>query len=177
MKRITLNEFFRIKKLAGLINENFLHTEQIKEIVKGYFACAMWTEEENLNDDMNQHYHGDFNKVFNNADDDDDDNQVKTSHAFNEENIDSDSIIQAYNDIKTFIQSVRPEYIIEAIEDQGTERLGHDIWLTRNRHGSGFFDHSYSDEAEKALTKAAQDLKEIYVYIGDDGMLHFSNTR
>jgi hypothetical protein len=48
-----------------------------------------------------------------------------------------------------------------------------DIWLTRNGHGSGFFDHSYDDDNEKKLMDAARSLKEKYLYIGDDNKLHF----
>ena len=77
-------------------------------------------------------------------------------------------------DIKQFL-SLAGDSVIEAIEDNGLERLGHDIWLTRNGHGAGFFDHSYDDENEKRLISAAKSLKEVDLYINDDMKLSFGN--
>lgn len=53
-------------------------------------------------------------------------------------------------------------------------QAGHDFWLTRNRHGSGFWDceHENEDVLDK-LTESAQKFDEIDVYIGDDGYLYF----
>jgi len=58
---------------------------------------------------------------------------------------------------------------------------GHDFWLSRNRHGSGFFDESVNDEfaklAMRQLTHASHTYGEVDLYIGDDHKLHFSNER
>jgi hypothetical protein len=35
------------------------------------------------------------------------------------------------------------------------ERAGHDFWLTRNRHGAGFWDGDWSDDAGRRLTANA----------------------
>ena len=51
---------------------------------------------------------------------------------------------------------------------QSAAQLGHDIWLTRNRHGVGFWDRGLGDLGDK-LTKAAHTLGESCVYLGDDG--------
>lgn len=51
---------------------------------------------------------------------------------------------------------------------------GHDLWLTRNRHGSGFWDRGYDKSVSKALTNAAHVLGETDLYEGDDGELYFS---
>ena len=59
------------------------------------------------------------------------------------------------------------------------ERDGHDFWLTRNHHGSGFWDESVNDEltefAMQQLTRASESFGEVDLYIGDDRKLHFSN--
>lgn len=52
--------------------------------------------------------------------------------------------------------------------------LGHDIWLTRNRHGAGFFDRSYNPEIEQRLTEAAQSLGTRDLYLNESGTLDFS---
>lgn len=48
---------------------------------------------------------------------------------------------------------------------------GHDFWLTRNRHGAGFWDGDWSPEVGKRLTDAAQAFGEVDLYIGDDGKI------
>lgn len=48
---------------------------------------------------------------------------------------------------------------------------GHDFWLTRNRHGAGFWDRGLGSVGD-ALTKAAHALGEFDLYIGDDGQIH-----
>jgi hypothetical protein len=55
--------------------------------------------------------------------------------------------------------------------------IGHDIWLTRNRHGAGFWDRKeYAENGlGERLTKAAASLGDCEVYCGDDGLLYFTN--
>ena len=36
------------------------------------------------------------------------------------------------------------------------EQNGHDFWLTRRRHGAGFWDRGYGDSVGEILTKIAQ---------------------
>lgn len=50
----------------------------------------------------------------------------------------------------------------------------HDFWLTRNRHGTGFWDGDYPEPIGRRLTEAAHSYGEINIVIGDDGKLHFS---
>lgn len=40
---------------------------------------------------------------------------------------------------------------------------GHDFWLTRNRHGAGFWDRGYPDEIGDALKEASQKFGEAYL--------------
>ena len=54
---------------------------------------------------------------------------------------------------------------------------GHDLWLTRNGHGTGFWDRSWSEPAASVLTKAAQELGDYELEVGDDGMLYGPQTR
>jgi hypothetical protein len=57
------------------------------------------------------------------------------------------------------------------------EQVGHDLWLTRNGHGAGFWDDPeyYGGEKNvKILTDKAHELGEINLYKGDDGLLYFS---
>ena len=169
-----LNPSFRLKTLAENIEPNDLN-----KILFSYIESALWTEEERLKDEINS---------GNEHDDDIEDEspeqikfmeimrkkQNKTIESFTKEDIDQNSLIKAYTDIKDFIRMAGDDAVQEAINVNGYERLGHDIWLTRNGHGAGFFDHSY--EHEQALMNAAKNLKEVDLYIGDNMDLFFSNA-
>jgi hypothetical protein len=51
---------------------------------------------------------------------------------------------------------------------------GHDFWLTRNSHGSGFWDGGWQEPAASELTKAAKSFGEFDLYVGDDGQIYGS---
>lgn len=52
--------------------------------------------------------------------------------------------------------------------------LGHDLWLTQQGHGTGFWDRDYGGEdwIGEALSKGAKKLGERYIVVGDDGQLY-----
>ena len=52
-------------------------------------------------------------------------------------------------------------------------QAGHDFWLTRNRHGAGFWDRGLGEVGNR-LTAAAHAYGECDLYVGDDGMIHAS---
>lgn len=51
---------------------------------------------------------------------------------------------------------------------------GHDFWLTRNGHGSGFWDGDWDKEIGEQLTEASRKFGEFNLYVGDDGKIHGS---
>jgi hypothetical protein len=61
-------------------------------------------------------------------------------------------------------------------DDWSDEQAGHDFWLTRNRHGAGFWDRFYGGcpgaRAGEKLTEASHRYGECYLYVGDDGKLY-----
>lgn len=60
------------------------------------------------------------------------------------------AIREAYADCKAFREA-------NALDLVGTDdaHAGHDFWLTRNRHGAGYWDGDYPAEAGRRLTDAA----------------------
>lgn len=161
-----------------------LSNDDLNEIMKGYLEAAIWTEEERLSDERESN-NIDTDNGYDDEDDESDTEinlmrimkgklESKTIESFTKEDIDPNSLIQAYLDIKTFLINAGSTAISEVLEENDRFSLGMDFWLTRNRHGSGFFDRNYENEDE--LTTAAQNLKEVDLYIGDDNKLHFSNT-
>ena len=61
----------------------------------------------------------------------------------------------------------------DAIDDIAFEQIGHDFWLTRNRHGAGFWDRGYSKKVENRLMEACSHFSEIYPVVSDDGIIYF----
>lgn len=53
-------------------------------------------------------------------------------------------------------------------------QLGHDLWLTRNKHGAGFWDrpHIYGESGAQSLTRYADSFGECWPYVGDDGLIY-----
>lgn len=58
----------------------------------------------------------------------------------------------------------------EILHRRGIEpaQWGHDLWLTRNGHGAGFWDRGLGEDGER-LTRIARDMGEIHGMRGDDG--------
>lgn len=86
------------------------------------------------------------------------------------------AIATARKDCATF-QTVHADILAAAYAHPGygsAAQAGHDFFLTRNRHGAGFWDRGLPDAIGKALTDAAEDAGEDDLYLGDDGKLYFS---
>ena len=63
-----------------------------------------------------------------------------------------------------------------AEQDPGT--VGHDLWLTRNHHGAGFWDRDcYSRETGQKLSDIARSMGEQNVVEGDDGKLYLEGGK
>jgi hypothetical protein len=56
-----------------------------------------------------------------------------------------------------------------------SERAGHDFWLTRNRHGAGFWDRYYNEPGNtlgNQLSTHAKAYGSRDLYIGDDNLIY-----
>jgi len=57
------------------------------------------------------------------------------------------------------------------------EQIGHDFWLTRNGHGSGFWDRQYDNDPAETLgtrlSAVAEEFVHLDVVMGDDGKIYF----
>jgi hypothetical protein len=60
----------------------------------------------------------------------------------------------------------------------GDAQIGHDLWLTRNGHGAGFWDRFSGDQAGARfgaqLTAMAKPYGSCDLYVGDDGKVYAS---
>lgn len=70
------------------------------------------------------------------------------------------SIDQAKTDIDLFVK--KTESLLDASE-LADEQIGHDFWLTRNGHGTGFWDRGLGNIGVQ-LSATARDFKELNVF-------------
>jgi hypothetical protein len=82
------------------------------------------------------------------------------------EDLAPDTRVGMDTDLRNFIAANRTDL---AGMDPG--QIGHDFWLTRNRHGAGFWDRGLGDKGDR-LTASAQAFGEMELYVGDDGQLY-----
>jgi hypothetical protein len=160
-----------------------MNTNILNDILKGYIEAALWTEEERLGEDYQE-----YNDIVFGDDSDEKDELEKIIHLtsnlnkksfidFTKEDIEDNSLIKAYTDIKKFIEIAGEETIKSSITDDNVdaERIGHDIWLTRNGHGAGFFDGHYSEDNENRLMNASKEIGGVDLFVNDNYKLSFSN--
>lgn len=57
------------------------------------------------------------------------------------------------------------------LDGMSLEQIGHDLWLTRNNHGAGFWDRGLGERGTR-LTDAAHAYGSSDLYLGDDGKIH-----
>jgi len=67
------------------------------------------------------------------------------------------------------------DYILDrscsTAEGSAIEHAGHDFWLTRCGHGTGFWDRGLGGLGDR-LTKACEPYGNVDLYLGDDGKMY-----
>lgn len=110
-------------------------------VLQGYLECAIWTEEEQLKEE-------------------------KPNVWYNINNFTIPAINQAKSDIAKFMLLAGVLTVSEFLSQDGLNEsdLGHNIWLTRNRHGAGFLDYSNLEYGD-ILRLSAQKLEECNLFV------------
>jgi DNA-directed RNA polymerase subunit RPC12/RpoP len=107
-----------------------------------------------------------------------DDDGVPLDSNYGVEDIAPEALEKMRSDVEDFLAPSVP--FTEAALDfwaseLGPEQIGHDFWLTRNRHGSGFWDRFSRGDGEafgRQLTEEADCFGSSDLYVGDDGKLY-----
>lgn len=125
-----------------------MDARQIQEFLEGYIVCALWSSTDNADPSGGE-------PLDKNYDEDD-----LTLDAARRMAIDCTLFCVANQADLTVASATRP-----------WDHLGHDLWLTRNGHGTGFWDRSEIPEAvRERLSEAARKLNECHLYV-EDGTL------
>jgi hypothetical protein len=120
----------------------------IENIIRQYLLTALWT-----------------------ADDESDRNSFQDKSVYDFSN---EAKKQAKEEIEWFIDITGDAIIRSNISDGS---IGHYLWLTRNGHGSGFWDNNYRKEDEDELCYLSEILGECLIYTGDDGKIYFDGSK
>lgn len=112
----------------------------MNKILSAYLECALWSSTQ--------------------------ENDSPFDDDFGIEDFSAESIQASESEVNDFLGLLESEGI-EWREAMNEEQFGHDFWLTRNRHGAGFWDRGLG-ELGKTLTSFAHFYGSSYLYVGDD---------
>ena len=74
----------------------------------------------------------------------------------------------AHSTVAEYLES--DDYVLDYRMDLGV--VAYDFWLTRNRHGAGFWGGDYPEPWGDRLTEAAHSFGECNLYVGDDKLIY-----
>lgn len=111
-------------------------------VIDAYIECALWSSTDEDGEPLDS--------VYGPAD------------------IEDDSVAAMAADVHDFLGLIEREGL--DVSALSAVTLGHDFWLTRNRHGAGFWDRGLGELGDK-LTALAHPYGESYLYVTDDGTI------
>ena len=125
------------------------------EFLRGYIGCALWASTDDDMEPLDKRFHKDDIAPADLA-------RMKAE---------ATTFLEAHEE--DLDQYNRGEYPRPINQREGTAfSAGMDLWLTRNAHGSGFWEGHYPQDVGDRLTAAAKALGSEDLYIGDDGILY-----
>lgn len=122
---------------------------KLDEFTKGYIEAALWSTTDDCDDFLDERYSA--------------------------SDIASECLARMVEDCRRFQEeNVFPIQAYCGPVSSAERAAGIDFWLTRNRHGSGFWDSpdEWPMGADKLLTERAHEYNEVHLYVGDDGLIY-----
>lgn len=117
----------------------------LKGFARAYIIAALWSSYDNASNPLDENYTAD--------------------------DIAAETLATMYADCQRFI-SENAAALEEYAKSYGDTSAGHDFWLTRNRHGAGFWDRGIPGDIGERLTRAAHAFGDCDLYVGDDGRIY-----
>jgi len=119
--------------------------ERIEKALQAYAVASLWTSI--------------------NYDDYEEGEEQEFDAKYSVDDITPETMQSMKRDVKKFYEDN-----IDLINKSGLddEQVGHDFWLTRHHHGTGFWDRDIPKEIGKKLTDASQKFKD-YLLFAEDG--------
>ncbi len=117
----------------------------LRTFTDGYITAALWAESANTTDSDDRSI-GDVAELS------------------------DDARATMESECKEFYDS-QTTHLEQAYDSRDDEHLGHDFWLSRNGHGTGFWDRGLGATGD-TLHDAAKQAGQRDLYIGDDGRIY-----
>lgn len=113
-------------------------TAKFEEFFNGYIDCAIWSSTNENGEPLDNEYDS------------------------------SDISEETFNKMREECQKFFNDHgkTMNAIGTFGQH--GHDFWLSRNGHGTGFWDRGYGEEGDNLHKAAQMDFGPVDLYVGDD---------
>jgi hypothetical protein len=100
-----------------------------------------------------------------------DENDAALDQHFGVEDFDPEALAEAIKDCEAFQDYAKAELAASGLSDSDA---GFDFWLTRNRHGAGFWDRGLDAKLGRELTDKAHSFGSCDLWVGSDGKVHSS---
>jgi hypothetical protein len=133
----------------------------MQNILKSYIECALWSSTDTITAEaleLEQFTNYEIGENFNFDD------------VFNEDDIAPETLKMMESEISDFLAFCKREGIDHS--EWSEAQFGHDFWLTRNGHGSGFWDRGLA--MGETLTEAAKTFGSACLYVGNDALVYQS---
>lgn len=118
----------------------------LDNMLEGYITCALWSSTDTSKED----------KSFDDL-------------GYTKDDIDLETLEKFKTEIAQFSKEAKVEIEMSGLSD---DLVGHNFWLTRNGHGTGFGDRGLTKANAEALIKISKSYGHIDLYIGDDGKIY-----
>lgn len=110
--------------------------------------------------------------LWSSNDESDDSGGEPLDRNYDEDDITSETLASMIQDAQDF-QRDNAEMLLRAYasgtyvggQRYDASNAGHDLWLTRNRHGAGFWDRGLPKAVGEALSTAARNMGEVHLYV------------
>lgn len=154
-------------------------TSTMDTFTRAYVECALWSESAEL---------GDCNECGAEAVLSDENEKCSAchigrlsgtdasfdSHGYTASNVDPDSLRRMILDCLRFQVDFETELELWDEYGRGPDKAGHDFWLSRNGHGTGFWDRFMDGDERQAvgdkLQAGAKAYGEVSLYLGDEAI-------
>lgn len=129
------------------------------EALDGYLTCAIWSSSCNGQVDHDGCRGEDCDRSLRLA-------------GFTPDDMGIAGLADAAIDVKHFLELLADEQIHWS-QQMEAQQLGHDLWLTRNGHGAGFWDRGLGELGD-LLTKWAKSMGSADLYVDGDEIDHIT---
>jgi hypothetical protein len=134
-----------------IMNQHGMTVNDIDQAIRQYIETALWSETDDDGEPL--------------------DTETDDRASYNRWSIDLESRRRMATDVRDFVAGCEAERP-DVFNGMDPEQVGHDFWLTRNGHGTGFWDRDLGERGSW-LTEQCKPHGEASLYVGDDGRLYY----